>query len=425
VTRVLERDAPALPRGTWKLRLKRAGPWIVGLILATWLLYEHVSLVRRQEALARDLQTRVRAAVGGERRDAAVAVVRITDTDYAGLFGARSPLDPAALQRLLAAVMQGRPRLVGVDIDTSDPAFRGLNVPLAWANRIVWARGAVVLCGCAAEGECGVAVPVSQPRRYRYCAAGEDGALAPLDFLGGRNTGAWGLASLRYDEDGTVRRFWPAVAMPRDTYPTFAHTLARRAGASPSAEPDRARFIQYQPLGSTAVFTASQVMAWARENPNYDALRGRIVIVGGSYWSARDVSPTPLGPMPGVDIHANVVESELGGRAPTEAGGASVLGALVVSSLGLLWIFQVLPFGRALRWALLLWIPFTATLGSRLAAGSWFGLWPFLMPIQVLIVLHQVAEQVNVYREAWLERVLPAPGRQGMGPREYGLGNRE
>lgn len=407
----MERDAPALPCRTWKLRLKRAGPWIVALILATWLLYEHVSLVRRQEALARDLQTRVRAAVGGDRRNGGVAVVRITDADYAGLFGAQSPLDPAALQRLLAAVLQGRPRLVGVDIDTSDPAFRGLEVPPAWAGRIVWARGAVALCGCASGGGCGVSIPVSQPHRFRYCAPGENGTLAPLDFLGGRNTGAWGLASLRSDEDGSVRRFWRAVAMLRDTYPTFAHVLARRAGAPPAAEPDHARFIQYQPLGSTTIFTASQVMAWARENPNYDALRDRIVIVGGSYWSARDVYPTPLGPMPGVDIHANVVESELGGRAPPEASGVWVLGALVVSSLGLLWIFHKRPFGRALRRALLLWIPFTATLASWLVTGSWFGLWPFLVPIQVLIVLHQVTEQVNDYRQAWLEQVLPAPGQ--------------
>jgi CHASE2 domain-containing sensor protein len=401
-------QAESEPRGgSWGHRLRRAAPWVLGLALATWLLYDRVSLIRAQEALARDAQTRLRAALRGERTGGAVAVVRITDADYATLFGARSPLDPSELQRLLAAVVQGGPRLVGVDIDTSDPVFRGLNVPAAWTNRIVWARPGILLCGCPSHRNCGVAAPVSEPQRFRYCAPGESGTLASMDFLGGRNAGTWGLSSLRTDEDGSIRRFWPAIAMPRDTFPTFAHAIASRAGARPPKDADRARFIRYQPLSSTSVFTASQVMAWARENPDYDALRGRIVLVGGSYWAARDAYTTPLGPMPGVDVHAQILESELRGDAPAEAGGAWVLGALLLSSVGLLWFFHAYTFRAALWRGLLIWIPATATAASLLSTGSLFGLWPYMVPVQLLIVLQQLVEMVNDYRQEWFERTFP------------------
>ena len=48
----------------------------------------------------------------------------------------------------------------------------------------------------------------------------------------------------------------------------------------------------------------------AADNP----LRGRIVLVGGTFAEGRDTYQTPHGLMPGVEVHANVVYMLLSGH---------------------------------------------------------------------------------------------------------------
>ena len=77
------------------------------------------------------------AAIAVERpvQAQSVRLVTIGDEDYAALFHARSPLDPAELSKILMAVAKGGARTVVVDIDTADASFESMEtpaVPMVW-----------------------------------------------------------------------------------------------------------------------------------------------------------------------------------------------------------------------------------------------------------------------------------------------------
>jgi len=67
-----------------------------------------------------------------------VVIVEITDDDYEKIFDKKSPLDVAKLQQLIESVAGFEPRLIGIDIDTSDEKFRNLNID-RHLEKIVWA----------------------------------------------------------------------------------------------------------------------------------------------------------------------------------------------------------------------------------------------------------------------------------------------
>ena len=72
------------------------------------------------------------------------------------------------------------------------------------------------------------------------------------------------------------------------------------------------------PAGSFFTISSDQLAALgdagaeapATDNP----FRGRIVLVGGTFPEGRDTYQTPYGPMPGVEVHANVAHMLTTGR---------------------------------------------------------------------------------------------------------------
>jgi CHASE2 domain-containing sensor protein len=414
----------------FRRRLRRAFPLVVGLGLTAAVLYEHFALVRSQEAIARDVQTRLRAALFGARTGSGVVVVEINDLEYDTLFGGRSPLDAVVLQRLLTAIASGRPRLIGVDLDTSHPSFRALRAPGGTAP-VVWARAGETLCVCRARDPLCKAPVLARSKSgsttlYRHCDDGEAGELVALDFLGGQNRGAAGMAALLNDQDAVIRRYERWIATADGAMSSFPWTIARLADPALQRVP-RARsagefYIHYQPLRADARFTAEEILSFAR-NPGYDVLRGRVVVLGGTYSSGRDRYPTPLGELPGVEVHAHAVETELRRDGVRPLSGFWLSSVLVLSSAGLLLLFQRHPFDRAFRRAVLVWIPVGATAGSWIASGSPLALWPYLVPILAIILMHQMREAFLDRQSDQLTRILPfgpaEGGAQGDDRAEY------
>ncbi len=75
-----------------------------------------------------------------------VWLVAITDKDYADprLFKKTSPLDPEQLRKVIAAIAKLRPRVIGVDVDTSDSqnVRPETQVPIIWGQRVTPAENA-------------------------------------------------------------------------------------------------------------------------------------------------------------------------------------------------------------------------------------------------------------------------------------------
>jgi class 3 adenylate cyclase/CHASE2 domain-containing sensor protein len=153
--------------------------------------------------------------------------------------------------------------------------------------------------------------------------------------------GHLGLANLRTDPDGTVRRFGPteadAVIARREGFPALSFGMLaaiRFSGQDPHAAtwqfgnrrltPDDDLKIAYGgPPGTVTKISFERLLASdALADPAIKALAGKVVIVGAGFSGNNDVHSTPYSTniagaqdlMPGPEIQANLVETLLAGR---------------------------------------------------------------------------------------------------------------
>jgi CHASE2 domain-containing sensor protein len=293
-----------------------------------------------------------------------VAIVFINDEDYRDrqLFNGHSPLNPKRLARLIDAIAAGDPAVIGVDVDTSAPEFREEFPVGRRAPRIVWEREV----------------------RHLPASASEKKKPEPQDVLGGktdldptRNT--LGLPLLIEDgEDGVTRRYRRLIPTTGGDLPSFPwavaqafwkETDARRAVPSESTEELVIRYSGDRNGSHRVKLTALKTLEMAKYWPSGSPFQKKVVLLGGSY-SDQDEHDTPLGRLTGVEVLANVIETELdhgGGRKP--AGTAVVLILQLFESVVLILVFHALR----LRWALatsLAAIPILAILCSLIASRT-------------------------------------------------------
>ena len=329
-------------------------------------------------------------------------MVTIDDTDYDSLFGGRSPLNPDTLAHLVRAVARGRPRVIGIDIETSDPSFEPLR-QLADSIRghagasIVWARDAEP-CPEAAEGT------TPAPR----CAAE---LIRPLDVLGGKvMDGLSGLVVVALDPGGTIRRFRPVQETTEGRLPLFAWAIWRAFDPVTAVPFDSSsvRFVSFHQLDSGALHFSARQLLQAEPTAGYQGgviLGDKIVLIGGAYRAGRDEHHTPVGILQGVQIQAQMVETVLSGggaRVPSLLQ-AAVLQFLIGTALAL-----ALAHFRKTR-ALLLGFAAAAglaVLGSVMLTGSATAGLPFFVPLATLMIVHHLTIQVGAYRELFVEEAL-------------------
>jgi adenylate cyclase len=228
--------------------------------------------------------------------------------------GGRQPISREYLARVVRGLSRCGASVVGIDITFSSPTEPRADAALAEAIREFSDHGVsrVVLLGPLSAG--------SEPL----------GAAA----LGASVVTASPLVSV--PRDGVIRRVDPLLPGPDGTTePTLALALVgrqqgldRRALAARLAsgqlrdvtlERDAGWPINYVgPAGSFFTISSDQLAALgdpgteapASDNP----FRGRIVLLGGTFPEGRDTYQTPYGPMPGVEVHANVAHMLTTGR---------------------------------------------------------------------------------------------------------------
>ena len=229
-----------------------------------------------------------------------VTVVEISEENYRdrNLFDGTSPLDVGKVLDLMWAVALSGAKTIVLDIDTSvwTAEDRRQAALAAKGAKIVWARAG---------------------RQQN------DGVLfEPVPDRGPSD--CFGAPMMTPDDDGVIRRLLPYQDQSGDIVPNLAiaasaiHTDPEKGcrGAEEEARkwnPGERMIVNFR--GGREAFIhvyADQVMnvapkseAWRAANP----IRGKIVLIGGSYGAARDKYRTPAGYLDGVDVLAHGIES--------------------------------------------------------------------------------------------------------------------
>ena len=369
------------PRGGPLLRrLLRATPVLLLTLGLSFLLDRN----EQAEWAALDFQARLRPI--SDSSD--VVVVRIDDADHDTIFGGVTPLDPAKVHGVIEAIARGRPKVIGVDLESGAAAYASvpdsvLGVP------VVWARDARCL---SEQGD-----PTARCSPERLRPGGARGRPGPM-----RQTG---LALLSPDGDGTIRRYRRSLPTAKGQQPTFATALLDAAGDSiPEA---RERLIAYRPL-PVQPLTASWVLT-NQASPDYlgdrGVLQGKRVLLGGAHSATRDWHNTPLGLKPGVEVWAQVVDSERRGGGPVLPHPLWVGMLQFAGALGLVLLFHFLPLRRAL-WMAVVAIPLGSLLCSLIAFQSpWF--WIYFVPVLVLLLVQQLYDVAKEHRDTLLTDGIP------------------
>lgn len=341
-----------------------------------------------------------------------VVLVTIDDIDYATLFGRRSPLQPERVKELVAAVVAGAPRAVGVDLDSSDEAYAAMEPP----PRVVWAREGTPL----AEAEAGAAAA------HGGGGHGEGGHEGPrtvfrAEAVLGRHGEAArevpsGLALMPQDGDGIIRRYRHALPVlegegehaRREPMPTLGWAVLREADKAEGRAPrdasqdalvlnfagDRYAFAT---ISARDVIAGAKLPAWGSAGP----LKDRIVLVGGTFHAARDEYVTPVGAMPGVQLVAQAIESELSGGGIRSLSHGRMLLLELLSGVLLVWINFRFRLGTALLLSLGA-MPLLTLGGSLLAFSSlayWFNFTPSLLGVWI----HELIDHAREYRAMHIE----------------------
>ena len=217
-----------------------------------------------------------------------------------------------------------------------------------------------------------------------------------------------GAASTELDPAGTLRHYRRAIRTAIGATPTFPTALYDASLGAPGREEsdESLRFINFHRRPSAGfVLHAAQLLDYQRSSAFLDStLRGKIVLLGGTYAAGRDAHHTPVGMLPGVEIQAQALQTELAG------GGAGVPSWLLLYSLQLVFgagvvllTLRLSPRRAAL--ALLLLVIGGSEVGSLILTRSPVAGLIYFVPFFVLLVVHQLYEKANFYRELLLGEV--------------------
>lgn len=431
----------ALPVAALSSAPKRSkSRWYVGLgvsalvVVATlWRAREVIELV---ESPARDFATR--AALPRPASEFGVVVVRITEQDYATMFRGDSPLDAETIRQLVADIAAGQPAAIGVDLDTSDPRQRivltDTSIPVVWArgalpcNRELLTAQERLSCARTDAGEANATDSANRgdakPKSHEIFAA--------LPVLGGAPKVRAGLVAFPLDAHGVLRRYVRALRTTEGQIMTLPIALlcATRADtdgdsvrgrarcdhakgsrsehhADARAEPEQSRYIDFRPpaRGTPLTLSASEVRDLARDQGT-DAAReyrsgtlfkGRVVVLGGQYRAARDEYPTPLGSMAGIDVITQIIETERAGTGRVPPGTAAMTVATLAVIGVILLVFRRFTLPSALVVVAVL-VGFLTPIVSRLLTGSFVIALPYLLAVVGVVLIEQLIEVANEYR---------------------------
>ncbi len=328
----------------------------------------------------------LRFLLRGPVRPASPIVIISIDEDSFDELDLAWPFPRALHGRLLSLLSRGKPAAIGLDILFPEPSLRGLRDDQALGQAVARA-GNVVLGAVFSEtaGEFAEKQDLNPPIRViRERAAG------------------FGFVNLITDEDAFVRKGEIRHPFQDGVQPSFdllLYTLAAKAGIPAKPLPaERAVLINYR--GPKRTFPVVPYYQVLNGEVKPEEFAGKVVLVGATAPALHDEFPTPFSgeqKMPGVEIHANLLDTLLGGnwltRVHLYVGGALALLAAILASL-------VTSLMRPIRAVLVI-----LAVGAVYAAAvfgafvAWY-LWVDVVPVQVALFLgYGTTVVVNFIRE--------------------------
>ena len=268
------------------------------------------------------------------RRSDQVVIVTIGDDEFNSpeLFNGLSPLIPEKLGSILKAIAAGKPRLIAVDIDTSSQAQSAGYRQLAdLISGEVWPP---IIWSVDGDVESGHHGGHDKPSLHVFPA------------LAGTQSVTSGLIVMPSDPDGVIRRYYRSFQVTSEASNKHASedshdsshvdslpwaVVKEYSRQTPQAElskslrhlrdnrsPPNELLMNFPGDRYTFTHIAAQTVLdsyakrefWSSEK---SPIRDKIVLVGGTYRAARDVHPTPVGLVSGVELLALAVESEVQG----------------------------------------------------------------------------------------------------------------
>lgn len=384
----------AVSHETLWAHLRSASPLIISVTVATFLLH-HFGWLNPLETSSLDFLVRLREPVKPEF----VWLVAITDDDYAErkLFNKKSPLDPVHLNRVIKAIADGNPRVIGVDVDTGDS--KGVRpetgVPIVWGQRMTSTE--------------------DSHERKRLPVLGNEQPQPGANELG--------IFAIPADADNVVRRFKRKIPVGDgefDSMPwavTKAYCRAVLADASAAADHERCREIldsesrtKFRPplvlafseprhrevhfLSASDLLGIAATDGWKHNAP----IKGKIVMLGGTFALSGDVShETPLGPRAGVELISDAIETELQGPPTTPLSEVLMVFFELIGGYFLTaWHFFSKKWSSVIL--RILAVPVLA-LGSSLLAFWSLAYWANFIPVLAGVLLHELHEHFKNHRD--------------------------
>jgi CHASE2 domain-containing sensor protein/signal transduction histidine kinase len=341
---------------------------VAGLAIVSLCLLVAYDLTERPDNLVYDALVRTRAPLPSD-----VVIVAI-DEESLGAIG-RWPWPREVHTRLIERLAAVRPAAIGYDVLFVEPSAEDA----ALARAIRRAGNVVLPLTFVVPGSNGAPFELQAP-------------VAPIAAA----VSAVGHADLIPDDDGIVRRasllggmrgaHWPDLAEQVSRIVTGHVSPAFRRSAPAHLPADRFAFsspILISFSGRAGFHRTVSFDALLRGEVPPELLAGKVILVGSTASGSGDQYPVPSGAMPGVEIHANIVDALIDNRAIRPVGRAIVLctalaplflllGALLVLPprvnvvLGLVLMALVLGTSAGLLIWADIWLPPTAALAGLL-----------------------------------------------------------
>ncbi|WP_374371111.1 CHASE2 domain-containing protein [Dongia sp.] len=441
---------------SWRLkwtRLLLRGPWLVGLLLLALLVlrYQDPAVVQKLRFLQFDFFQQM-----APRPDAKAPVV-IVDIDEESLASiGQWPWPRTVLADLVDKLTAAGVAAIGFDVtfpeadrsapgwlfDALDNGSMGAIEPdfmTGPSNDEIFAesmRKSRVVLGISgtnrmsAKGDKPIATPLGEiggdPRPFIAAYAGIVSNLTELDqAASGR-----GAFSLRLESDNILRRVPALIRVEQQIYPALVIELLRVALGEPSlsirsnqhgidsiivkrmripTDQTGSIWVRYQARDPGLYVSAADIVAGKIPA---EKLAGRIALVGTSAAGLEDIVATPLGPVPGVEVHWQMLGSILSNQYLTRLSYADAVELAAILVIGLLIIFLMMRL-RA-RWTALLLLGLLAVLGG----AAWYAfsqhglLFDAVYPGIATLLLYTAQVYVNHYvSERQRRQVSDAFGR--------------
>ena len=328
-----------------------------------------------------DLQFTLR---GAEPPQTPVVLISIGEDSFDELHQ-RWPWPRVLHARFLEILSRGHPAVIGLDVVFPEPSPFGPQDDLA-LGRAVRRAGNVILAATLTldQGSLGEKRDMNPPiKPIREGAAG------------------YGPVGFERDDDAFVRRAHLNWIHQGKEYPSFdllVYRAAAKAGIHTRPVQGRSLLINFR--GAPRTFTTIPYYQVLRGEVLPEEFSGKIVLVGATSPVLHDQFPTPFashGDMPGVEIHANVLETLIRGIPLVRIHGLLAVAFMLAASLLAVWA------GNRMRPLVALG---TVGLVAGLSLGAGFvafvrgRLWADVAAVQVALVLGYGASVVeNFIRE--------------------------